>query len=461
MSIVQVNVSQTSAPVPSILQKKGALITQGGTNLPDGSLTLITQPSDLTTIKQAPLALTALAWLANVATATTAAPHGIPNGQIVSLTIAGALPIGFNGTFACTATGASTFTYPLLANPGAETAPGTFVPAGAAELLAAVTTFFSQGSQQAVWVLELGLSNPAAGVTALGTYITANTAKGLGPFYAYLVPKAWDAEATFLPFAATFSNLTSKTYFFQTTTLGTFAAIPPTTKSINAMVQAPLAPATEFSHAADFRALLNYTPSGTNKVTPFDNTQLFGVTAYPTPNNATILAELIAAAINVVATGSEGGLTNLILNDGTTVDGRDQTYWYSVDWVQINVQQTVAAAVINGSNSPQNPLDYNQQGIDRVQKVAASTMGQGVTFGLVLGAPQQVQMDPADFITAVENGVFAGVTAVNAQSFLNYSLANPNDYAAGLYAGLQIAYTPARGFKTIVININVTDFVTS
>jgi hypothetical protein len=459
MSIVTVNVSQTSAPVPSLLQKKGAVISQGGTSKAAGSISLIKQLSDLTAIQPAPLALTALAWAAGVVTATTAVPHGIPNGQVVPLTIAGAAPAGYNGAFQCTSGGANTFTYPLANNPGAETAPGTFTPSAVGEVLAAITTFFAQGSQQAVWVLELGLVTSAAGVTALSTFIAANTAKGVGPFYAYLVPREWDAEPTFLPFAATFASLTSKTYFFQTTTLATFDAIPPTTKSINAMVEAPNLPAIEFSHAADFRALLNFTPSATNKVTPFDNTQLFGVTPYPTVGNAVIIADLISDSINIVATGSEGGLTELILNNGTTMDGRDQTYWYSVDWVQINTQRNVAAAVINGSNDPQNPLFYNQQGIDRLQRVLASTMGQGVSFGLVLGAPVQVQMDPADFITAVENGQFAGQTAINAQSFLNYSLANPNDFAAGLYSGFQIAYTPARGFKTIIINVNVTDFV--
>jgi hypothetical protein len=459
MSIVQVNVNQTSAPVPSLLQKKGAVISQGGTNKAAGTITPITQLSDLTPIQPAPLALTSLAWAAGVVTATTTAPHNIPNGQVVPLTIAGAAPAGYNGTFQCTSTGASTFTYPLAANPGAETAPGTYTPAAVAEVLAAFTTIFAQGSQQAVWVLELGMVDTAHGVTALGAYITANTAKGAGPFYAYLPPREWDAEPTFLPFAATFSNVNSKTYFFATTKIATFANIPATTKSINAMVEAPNLPAIEFSHAADFRQLLNFTPSATNKVTPFDNTELFGVTAFPTVGNATIIAQLLAASINMVATGSEGGLTELILNNGTTMDGRDQSYWYSVDWVEINVQRDVAAAVIDGSNNPQNPLFYNQDGINRLQRVIASTMGRGVSFGLVLGAPVQVQMNPQDFVTAVENGQFAGVTAINAQSFLNYSLANPNDFALGLYSGFQIAYTPSRGFKTIIININVTDFV--
>jgi hypothetical protein len=461
MSIVQINLSLTQAPAPSLQQKKGAVISQGGSTLVAPATMLITQLSDYTAIAKAALPITTLVWVDEVVTATTPAPHGIPVEDIVHLTIAGATPAGFNGTFACTSTGADTFTYPLLANPGAQTVAGTYIPAAVAGLTAKFTTIFAQGSQQAVTLLELGLANPAAGVTALGTFIGANTVKGTPPFYAYLIPAEWDAEATFLPFAATLSSLTAMTYFFQTTTLGTFAAIPPTTKSINAMVPAPSVPATEFSHAADFRALLNYSPSSTNKVTPFDNTALVAVTPYPTVGNSAIIAELLAANINIVSTGSEGGLTNLILNDGTTMDGNDQTFWYAIDWLNINAHMQTAAAVINGANNPQAPLDYDQDGIDQLQGVLATTVSQGVNFNLILGAPTQVQMDPSDFIAAVEAGTFAGQTAINAQTFLNYSAANPDDFEEGLYTGFQIAFTPARGFKTIIININVTEFVTT
>jgi hypothetical protein len=459
MSIVDVIVSQISAPIPSKLQKKGAIISQGGTALPVGSVAVIRQPSDLTPLLPAPLALTALVWQNEVVTATTEAPHGIAVGQVVRLLIGNAAPDAYNGTFDCTSTGASTFTYPLAANPGAMTAPGAYESGSAAELLAAITTFYGQGSQQAVWILELGLVSAAAAVTALAAYIPANTIKGVPPYYAYQVPRAWDSEPSYLPFAATFSNLNSKTYFATTTTLQTYKNIPKSTKSIFAMVEAPNLPSLEFSISAPFRALLNFSPSATNKVTPFDNTDLFAVTPYPETGNATLLQNLIDANINVVSTGSEGGLTDLILNDGTTMDGRDFTYWYSVDWVQINCDQSVAAAVITGSNDKQNPLFYNQKGIERLQKVLMSIMGQGVTFGLVLGAPVQVQMDPQDFIDAIENGQFTGQTAINAQSFKNYSIANPNDYAEGLYTGFQIAYTPARGFKKIIINVSVFDFV--
>ena len=455
MGIVTVNVSQTVAPAPNQLQKKGAIISQGGTTKNAGVSTLLQSAADLTAILKAGAAISTITWSGNVATVTTAAPHGIPNAQTVPVTIVGATPAGYNGTFEATATGASTFTYPLLANPGAETVPGTYILEDVAELTAQVNTFFDQGSQQAVYVLELGVGDAAHGVTALGNYITANP----GAYYSFLVPNSWADESTYITFVNTFTGLTKKTYFFTQMTLDNYTDFA-ASKSVFGMVEAPATPVTEFTTAAAFRLTLNYAPSATNKVPPTAYSYLFGVTNYPTAGNAATLAELEAAKVNYVATGAEGGISNSVLFKGTTMDGRGFNYWYAVDWVQINVDQDVAAAVINGSNNPQNPLYYNQDGINRLQSVIASTMGRGVSYGLVFGAPVQVAMDPADFVTAVENGDFAGQTAINAQPFIAYSAANPTDYAQGLYTGFQMAFTPNRGFDQIVISVQVTDFVT-
>ena len=457
MGIVTVNVSQTIAPAPSQLQKTGAFISQGGTTLSAGTRALLQSSADLTALLQPAKAITSLAWSGSVVTVTTAAPHGLTNGDTLPVTIAGATPSGYNGSYTATVTGASTFTYPLVSNPGSETIPGTYILNDVAELISMNSTFFAQGSQQAVYVLELGPGTPAEGVTALGTYITANP----GVFYAYLVPALWSGEATFKTFAALFTALTAKTYFYTLMTLGNYAGFANTLKSVFGEVPAPATPATEFTVAAAFFKALNYKPSSTNKVTPMAYSYQFGVTPYPTAGNVSTLASLLAANVNYVGTGAEGGLSNLVLFNGTTKDGRDFSYWYSVDWAAINIDTNVAAAVINGSNNPQNPLYYNQDGINRLQAVIASTMATGVTYGMVFGTPIQVQMDPSDFTTAVQNGQFAGLTAINAQPFLAYSAANPNDYAAGLYSGFQVAFTPNRGFKQIVIGVNVSDFITS
>lgn len=453
--IVTTDVSQIVAPTPNKLQKTGALISQGATNTAAGTKTLLTAPTDLTAILAGVLALSSLAWSGGIVTATTAAPHGYTNGETPTLTIAGATPAAYNGTYVCTITGASTFTYALVSDPGVESVPGTYTPEDVAELSAMVGTFFKQGSQQGVYVLELGKGDPAAGVAYLTTWIAANP----GTFYAYLVPRTWAGESTYRTFVAGFEQTTAKTYFFTTMTSGNYTSFTPAMKCVVGLVEAPGIPATEFSLAAAFFVALNYNPSSSTKVTPFAFSDLFGVTPYPSAGNSTLLAALKTAGVNVVGTGAEGGITNTILFWGTTMDGRDFTYWYSVDWVQINVPQALAAAVINGSNNPVNPLYYNQDGINRLQAVAVQQMSNAISFGLALGALTQTQLSAANFQQALDANKFAGQVEVNADPFTSYSAANPNDYKAGKYGGISVVYTPARGFTQIVFVVTVSDFV--
>jgi hypothetical protein len=108
------------------------------------------------TTAPAALVLTSLAWAGGIVTATTAAPHGITTPAAL-ITIAGAVPAGYNGTVAAKITGASTFTYPLAANPGAETAPGTYKAAGTT-----AGTSHDQLVQERVRVTLTGLNNEQA-----------------------------------------------------------------------------------------------------------------------------------------------------------------------------------------------------------------------------------------------------------------------------------------------------------
>lgn len=64
--------------------------------------------------------------VATTATLTTAANHGLATGMQV--TISGALPAQYNGTFTVTVTGATTFTYTMASDPGASASPvGSYV----------------------------------------------------------------------------------------------------------------------------------------------------------------------------------------------------------------------------------------------------------------------------------------------------------------------------------------------
>ena len=454
-NIVQVNVSQTVPPAPSQLQRTGALISQGGTTKAAQTLTLITQLADLTAISSTAKAITSMVLSTGVVTVTTTAPHGWTNADVIPVVIAGVTPAAYNGNVTATITGASTFTYPLGGSPGSVTVQGTVLLESEVELLSMATTFFAQGSSQSVYVLELGEGNATEGVAALTTWLTANP----GRIYSYLVPREWDAVSSYLTLLGNYDSTTSKTYFFTTTTTGTYTSYTALMKACFALVEAPVIPSTEFTCAAPFWKSLSYAPSSTNRVPPIAFSYLFGVTPYPTQGNTAILQSLRTANINVVGTGSEGGISTAILLWGHVLDGNPFNYWYSAYWAQINLEQDLANEVINGSNSTLAPLYYDQNGIDRLQNRASATLGNAITYGLALGTVVTTQLPASVFATNFENGLYAGKLAINAEPFNVYTAENPNDYAIGTYGGLAAVYTPARGFEQIIFNLNLTNFV--
>lgn len=538
--VVTIAVSVQTAPSPSTLQKTGAFLSQGGTNTSPGTMSLLTQAADLTSILKAEAAITSIAWATGVASVTTTAPHGLPIGDTVPVVIAGAVPSGYNGTFLAPITGASSFTYPLASSPGSETTPGTWSAESGTELQQMTNTFFAQGAQQSVYVLELGPGSAATGVAFLTSWIAANP----NTFYSYLVPRYWDADSHYLSFLANFESNSAKTYFFTTTTLSTWQNYTPAMKCVVALIEAPsysawsanvltslswaggqvtattttahgvsagqyftlsgslpaayngtflalpgttgstlvyaLAsnpgaetalgtlvasqyastgiPSTEFSLAGEFRVTLNYAPSSTNRVTPLNYAYLFGVTTFPTQGNNALITTLLAGNINLVGTGAQGGISNSLVLGGHTMDGNPFKYWYSVDWAQVYLQRNVTAALINGANNPVNPVDYNQPGINTLQQAAVSTMVTGVGNGLVLNAIKATTYSATDLSGAIDAGTLDGYTVVNADPFGSYATENPSDYAAGIYNGLFVDFTPLRGFESVRINLNISSF---
>ena len=467
--IVIVNVSEQLAPTPSILQRTGALVSQGATTLAPGTSALLTQPSSLTPLLKGALAITAITQVGGVATALLPVAHGITIGDIVLLTIVGALPAAYNGTFLCTATTAQDFTYTV---PSGTSTPATgtifYTAEDVSELVQMVTTFFAQGYSTSVYVLELGLGNAVDGIAAMTTFLTTNP----GIFYSYLLPHDWGVAPTFYTvFAKNYTSTTAKTYFHVTTTLAFWLANPAlfvsTLKSCIVTIEAPTVAAAaaagapiEFSAAAGFYVTLNLNPSPSNQVTQGAFSYLFGVTPYPTFGNGALFASLNTASINIVGTGQEGGISNTIWLYGQTLDGNDfNKFWYSIDNVQINLDLNTANAIINGSNNPLAPLNYNQAGINTVQSVGVSTMFSEVAYGLALGNVVATQMTGTAFAAAILAGSFAGQVVVNAVPFASYATINPGDYSIGKYAGLSVAYTVQLGFKQIIYNVVASNFV--
>lgn len=452
--IVTFNVSTVTPPQPSKLQRMGAILSQRATTLAQGTFAYLSQASDLTQYLVAPLAISAISWSANVVSVTTSTPHGIPNSTTTVMQIAGVLPSGYNGSFTVTSTGTTTFTYPLLTNPGVETQLGTTTPADVAVLQGRVGTYFAQGSANGVFVLELQNFGVSDGVTNLTTFITANP----NYFYRYLIPNSWSGSSTAAAYFTTFDNNTSKTYFdanAQVSTYSVYAGL----KSVQCWVPVATDPVTEYDAAAAFYLMLNQNPSSSNPVTPLAFNFLYGVTPWNPVGNASTLAALKAAFVNVVAPASEGGLSNAMVYLGTQMDGKPFLYWYSVDWVQINGETNLANYIINQTQNKLNPLYYNQAGIDRLQGNLVQTMKQAISYGLALGNLTQTALPIAQFQQNFDNGDYAGQVVVNAEPFTVYTAENPNDYAAGTYNGLSVVYTPSQSFTQIMVNMVVTQFV--
>lgn len=97
------------------------------------------------------------------ATMTTSVPHGLPVGPGNLLTVSGALPAQYNGTYQVTITGASTLTYTMASDPGASASPvGSYV--------VEVNKF--------TYVMA---SDPGGNASVVGTYLVTPSITGVDP----------------------------------------------------------------------------------------------------------------------------------------------------------------------------------------------------------------------------------------------------------------------------------------
>jgi hypothetical protein len=334
----------------------------------------------------------------------------------------------------------------LVSYGGTTLATGTYQYCGTAAAVTAIlstagnyvelghmaTTFFAQGSSVGVYVLELGVqASIPTQITLLGTFVAANP----NAFYAYLVPAAWDSAnaAAVQTMASAFGSATGKTYFFVTTSSSTIAAYA--TKAIIATAPSPTAATTEFQAAVIFYQWLANSPSLAAPIGPMNFRFVYGVTPWvlSLSANATAVNTILSAYGNVILTGAEGGISTSLIRNGTTMDGNQAMFWYAVDWILINADRQLSAAVINGSNSNP-PVLYNQFGINYLLGILQNLGTTGIAEGLLLAAT----------FTAVP--------------FVTYINANPANYAAGIYGGFACTATPQLGFDSIIFYLNATTF---
>jgi hypothetical protein len=479
-AIVTVNVSIIEAPTPNTYQRSGAFVSFGATNLtPSNNTSLLTQFSDLAPLLQPNMLAQTTSWAAG--TVTVVFSSAIPGPPIVGdtffLVFTGYTPAAYNGRFQCTVTAANTVTFPLVTNPGAVTVQGTAQTATSIELSQMATTYFSQGNEVGVWVLELGYQNSSNNqVIAFQNWLTNNPLT----IYGFLLPRQFGSNPTILgsstvPTAFTnllkeYQNPEAMEYFWLTVTPSTMNNLGPTYKDVVQMIEAPIltdptqvnlnSPNGEFTMAAMFYNAIVYRASNTNRIAPMAFKFLYGVTQYPQKGNAPLLVSFKTANTNYVSTGAEGGIAFTMVYEGVTLDGHDYfNWWYTIDWVQIQVNINLSNAIINGSNNPLAPLYYNQDGINYLETVLFATMQDAQTFGMVLGKIEMTQLDGPELTAAIFGGTFAGKCDVNAVPFLNYTLSNPGDYKIGEYDGLSTLFIPARGFIHILVNIVASDLV--
>lgn len=237
---------------------------------------------------------------------------------------------------------------------------------------------------------------------------------------------------------------TGKTYFFGTTS--TVNAVAYGTVSSNGTFQgykaailtvpSPSAQSTEFQAAALFYQMIVNNPGPANKLAPVQYRYVYGVTPWPSTGYTAEINTALNYNCNIIGTGAEGGINNSCIFGGTTSSNIQISWWYGIDWEQIQIQQAVSAAVINGSNTNP-PLLYDQEGINTLEAVAQQIADNGVTFGCALSA------------------------VVSSIPFYTYAQENPDDYAAGIYSGLSAQVVGQNGFILINFYLSAIEFVAS
>lgn len=285
---------------------------------------------------------------------------------------------------------------------------------------AAGTAIIQNGS-----VVAVTITNPGSGYTTAPTVAFTGGAGSGANGTANLVSGMFEL-------AAQYANPTGKTYFFVTTTvtnLINYAA----QKSVFAVVPSPTAASTEFQAAAFFYQWLVNLPSLANPLGPMSYRFLFGVTPWPATGYAANIQTILSGYGNIVLVPPQGGITNACAFKGTTMDGSQASWWYGVDWFQIQGVQTMAAAVVNGSNQIP-PLVYNQHGINTLLAKLQGVGNSAVSFQCAL------------------------TVTITATDFGTYTTQNPNDYQAGLYDGFTADVTGQNGFLVIGIALDAIQF---
>lgn len=435
-TIVNINASIVRAPTPSQYQQSGAVISLGGSVLTVGTYQFYG------TLSSFVAALSASA--GNHAELFNMATTFFAQGNGAGLYI---LELGVQSTVDAGVTALQTW---ITNNPGVlssylvptawdytkdEVGGTTITNAGSGYVTVPAVTFSAPTSGttatgtaviQNGQVVSITITNPGSGYTAVPTVTIAAPTSGVTATATAYLSSALNIMAS------NYASPTGKTYFFVSTSLANLPNYA-TQKSIYANVVSPTAASTEFQTSVPFYQWLNNNPSTANQLAPMAFRYAYGVTPWAQMGNQTTITNILSAYGNLIGTGAEGGISSACIFKGTLMDGQQASWWYGIDWIQIQVKQALAAAIINGSNSNP-PLLYDQAGINFLQKVAQQVASSAVTFGCALSA----------VVTAVPFGT--------------YTTNSPNDYNAGIYNGLSCTAVGQNGFLSITFNLSAVSF---
>lgn len=304
----------------------------------------------------------------------------------------------------------------------------------------------------------LDVASPAAssGQASYNVYVSTSTGKEeLQTSTPIAIGTPWTMPVSGLvpgaPPSLTLSSLvnnytspSSTTYFVITTSVTNMLAYGTMNSSNEFMgyksavlfVPSPDAQSTEFGASALLYAIMTNNPSSANQLAPFQYRYAYGLTPWPVVGQNTNINTIINNNGNLIISGAEGGVSNNIIFGGVTASGDQVSWWYGVDWTQIQMAQAISNSIINGSNSSA-PLLYNQAGIDTLEAVAQGVANNAVAFGCALSA------------------------TVTATPFIKYTQQNPSDYAKGIYKGFLATVVGQNGFLTITFYMDVVNFASS
>lgn len=303
---------------------------------------------------------------------------------------------------------------------GYTSAPTVGFSGGGGGTGAAATAIIQNGA-----VVAITVTNPGSGYTSAPT-VTFTGGGGVGAAATVNLASALNIVAS------QYASPTGKTYFFVTTSVANLPHYA-TQKSVYATVPAPTATSQEFDSGSMLYQWLVNNPSAANPLGPMAYRYLTGVTPWAISGNQANINSVLSNYGNLIYPASEGGISKAGIWKGTTMDGTQASWWYGIDWFQIQVKQALAAAVINGSNQIP-PLVYDTSGINSLLAVAQGVANSAVQFQCALSI------------------------TVTATPFATYVAQNPNDYQAGIYNGFSATAVGQNGFLTVSFALDAVQF---